>query len=368
VQFIIEIFLNETMAVVWTNFIVPLMVSSEVKTASNSVRKIVINFCTLQKDHDQVKYFLNAPDYLFVSTNVAKAYPRLMESILVQSYCNHHAGEIARKWNVVATVEEVQPVVIPQHTGSSTLQSAVRNTLVVGTTLLVLQNLCAAPPIFHRMFIRFVQPLGLSAIMFMWQEIIKTTAGIIVASILCGFGLIYLVYRQYKRRVAYNLQQKYAPHSDLLEPVDDPADQEPLENPPNLDDVKTPAAPRHREHRHTEVSDDDSYGEDTKEESENELDALHIERPNSLRQKPQSASQSNLNSPMSERTDVWRLAATPKNQLMNRFTPRTRAKKAMQRNESFVSIGASCNEEDEDEEGGDSTFRYAPAEHCTVGN
>jgi hypothetical protein len=52
------------------------------------------------EEEEDSRYFLNAPEYLFVSTNIAKAYPELMESMIVLSYHNHLPGELAKKWRI----------------------------------------------------------------------------------------------------------------------------------------------------------------------------------------------------------------------------------------------------------------------------
>jgi hypothetical protein len=42
---------------------------------------------------------LNVPDYFFVSTNVAKSFPSLLESMIVLSYQSYLPGEFGRKWS-----------------------------------------------------------------------------------------------------------------------------------------------------------------------------------------------------------------------------------------------------------------------------
>ena len=98
VQFTVEILLFETMECVWINCAIPILVSSEVRRVGDDIVEVVHQMCSGEKL--QTEYFLNAPDYLFVSTNVAKKFPDLMESILVQAYTTHLPGELARKWQV----------------------------------------------------------------------------------------------------------------------------------------------------------------------------------------------------------------------------------------------------------------------------
>jgi hypothetical protein len=128
------------------------------------------------------KLFLNAPDYLFVSTNVAKKFPDLMESILVQAYTTHLPGELARKWQVgsVARAQRYQRL---------------RRVTLLGSVMATLQYLGTAPFVMQRLFIRFVQPFAFSALVLMWQLIISDTVYIIVAVVLLVAAIAYGVYR-----------------------------------------------------------------------------------------------------------------------------------------------------------------------------
>jgi hypothetical protein len=82
-QLLIEIFLFETVECIWIQFIIPNLVFSEVQRACNLLSETV-NELSLSHSNSANKLFLNVPDYLFLSTNVAKAFPELMESVIIQ--------------------------------------------------------------------------------------------------------------------------------------------------------------------------------------------------------------------------------------------------------------------------------------------
>jgi hypothetical protein len=184
-QFIVEIFLFETMECMWVNCAVPLLVSEEVRQVNESLMVVVQELCSGAKmDCD---HFLNAPDYLFVSTNVAKKFPQLMESILVQAYSSHMPGELAKTWQVgsVARIQRHQQL---------------RRTTLLAVVLATLQYLGTAPFIFHRMFIRFVQPFVFSGIVLLWRLIIADTESIIISCAVLAAAVGYALCRRCTER------------------------------------------------------------------------------------------------------------------------------------------------------------------------
>ena len=182
IQFFVEICLFETMECMWVNCVVPFLVSDEVRGVSDELVEVVHHLCSGIRDESG--HFLNAPDYLFVSTNVAKKFPHLMESILVQAYCSHIPGELSKTWQV-GTIARMQ-----HHQRG-------RRTTVLAVVLGFLQYLGTAPFIVHRMFIRFVQPFVLSGIVLLWRLIIANTLSLAVSiAVICG-ALAFLLYKLY---------------------------------------------------------------------------------------------------------------------------------------------------------------------------
>jgi hypothetical protein len=146
-------------------------------------------------------HFLNAPDYLFVSTNVAKKFPQLMESILVQAYSNHMPGELAKTWQVgsVARIQRHQRL---------------HRTTLLAAVLGVMQYLGTAPFIFHRMFIRFVQPFVFSAIVLLWRLIVADTNSIIISCAVLVAAIGYALYRRYAERAVVKSRRVMAEYRD----------------------------------------------------------------------------------------------------------------------------------------------------------
>ena len=120
VQVVIEIFVYETVECIWVNYLIPNLIAEDVKAASASLKSIVQHLCdqstihaAVLKDkeddeeeddtdalyrHGHSTYFMNMAPYLFVSINVAKEHPSMLESMLVLSYSSHLPGEISTKW------------------------------------------------------------------------------------------------------------------------------------------------------------------------------------------------------------------------------------------------------------------------------
>ena len=158
VQFFVEIFLFETMECVWINCMVPALVSDEVRGVGDSIIEVVQQLCASSGSDPEL--FLNAPDYLFVSTNVAKKFPQLMESILVLAYFTHLPGELSKTWQVGSIARWKR-------------RRSWQNTTLLAATLTGLQYLGTAPFILHRMFVRFLQPFVLSGLVLLYRLIIS---------------------------------------------------------------------------------------------------------------------------------------------------------------------------------------------------
>jgi len=180
IQFIVEIVMFETMECVWVNCAIPVLVSDEVRRVGDSLTEVIHNLCSNAETDSNM--FLNAPDYLFVSTNVAKKFPMLMESILVQAYTTHLPGELARKWQV-GSVARIQRF------------HRARRATLFGATVAVLQYLGTAPFVVQRLFIRFVQPFAFSALVLLLNVIMTDVIYIVVAVLVVLAGVAYGIYR-----------------------------------------------------------------------------------------------------------------------------------------------------------------------------
>jgi hypothetical protein len=185
-QFAVEILLFETMEVAWVNCVIPALVSNEVRSVGDSIIEVVQRLCagTLT----ETTRFLNAPDYLFVATSVAKKFPHLMESVVVQAYSSHLPGELAKTW----------------HGGAATRATDHRNVrqfALLASTLALLQYIATAPFIVHRMFIRFVQPLVLTALAIVWAAVVSDPIYLAIACVISACLVAYVLYRYYLDKV-----------------------------------------------------------------------------------------------------------------------------------------------------------------------
>jgi hypothetical protein len=181
-QFAVEILLFETMECVWINCCIPVLVSSEVRRVGDDIIEVVQQMCAGRQTDPT--YFLNAPDFLFVSTNIAKRFPELMESILVRMYHSHLPGEMARIWQVGAVAR-------------TNRRERIRRATLLGGILGTLQYLGTAPFVLHRMFVRFSQPFAFSALVLFWQIIVSNQLYAIIAGAIIAAFAFYCVYMYY---------------------------------------------------------------------------------------------------------------------------------------------------------------------------
>ena len=172
--------LNETMECVWIQCVIPMLVSDEVRRVGDSITEIVSDLCSTSPKESRL--FLNAPDYLFVSTNLAKKFPKLMESIVVQSYFSHIPGELSKLWNVgsVARIRRYHNL---------------RNITLLTTILSLVQYFGTAPFFLHRVFIRFMQPFVFGGIVLLWSIIISNPMYIAIMTLALGLVVAYCAFK-----------------------------------------------------------------------------------------------------------------------------------------------------------------------------
>ena len=110
---------------------------------------------------------LNAADYLYVSTRLAKAFPQLVESMIVQSYRSYLPGEISKKWLDSASASSLS-------TPFTSLASRPNVMGRIGLTswlILGLQRMGTAPFLLQRLLVRFTQPLFLTVLITLWYAL-----------------------------------------------------------------------------------------------------------------------------------------------------------------------------------------------------
>lgn len=186
IQFLIEILLYETSECALVHFFIPNLVTAEVRSASFAMQQAVQRVCSSAKDISAI--ILDAPRYLFVSTNVAKRFPHLLESVIVQSYHSYYPGEIGKKWKFVSNYSR---------TGAR-----VRNFAATAVILSLMKNFGAMSPTFQRVIIHSIQPIFVSIIILVWMYSFSQPffGGALLLVLI--FGIVMMVRHYYIQRRA----------------------------------------------------------------------------------------------------------------------------------------------------------------------
>jgi hypothetical protein len=83
----IEIFILEMIESIWVNFIIPTFAREDIRNINKLLNEVIETICDIEKK--TMNYFLNSPSFFYVSTNIARKFPDLIESKLVRSYYYH---------------------------------------------------------------------------------------------------------------------------------------------------------------------------------------------------------------------------------------------------------------------------------------
>ena len=173
VQFLVEVLLYETTECMCVNYVIPCAAANEIHSVQYALRRTIDNLCSsTMRDH---RYFLDAPNYLFVSVAVAKKFPDLLESIIVRSYHHYLPGELSKKWHFGAS-------------SRTTNNRNLRNFSIFALTTSFFQLIGSAPGHIQRMIIHTAQPLLFSAILIVGLFFYKHPV------YLAGFALFPLYY------------------------------------------------------------------------------------------------------------------------------------------------------------------------------
>ena len=172
-QFFIEIFINESLECVWLHHVVPMLAAREVAAAHRVLVGLVERFCSSESKTspgESNNGSFNAPDYLFVSTNVAKAFPLLMESLIIQSYTTPLPGESAKQWRQ----SQWQRFLSHIHTPRSGNMLVRFSGSVLLTLFTLLEYGATTPYLLQKMFVRFCQPFLVSGIVLAFSMVIES--------------------------------------------------------------------------------------------------------------------------------------------------------------------------------------------------
>jgi hypothetical protein len=170
----VEVLFYETSECAIVHFVIPNLAREEVRTASLAIKKVIpllLGLTThsspqaIQQICNQdfrniaasIPVLLDAPRYLYVSTNVSLKFPNLLESAIIQSYHTYYPSDAP--WS--------QSISSPSSNGwwwMSNTRSRMGKSVITST----LQYLGATSPTVQRVMIHLIQPLLVSSIVYLW--------------------------------------------------------------------------------------------------------------------------------------------------------------------------------------------------------
>ena len=205
---------------VWVNFFVPNLVSTEVSAALTMLLTTINTLCI--SDKAETQHLLNAPDYLFVSTRVASAFPQLVESIIVRSFETYSPGQLARKWRFGVTDSWSASVC----DSSSSILTAIAVGLAA-VLFAALQTFGASPFVLQRVTIRLAQPWALTGLTLFIYYITKTILGVVIFSVVIMAAIVAFCWRHWLHGRSRVAKLAVAPHFvDSDEDEDDDYDED----------------------------------------------------------------------------------------------------------------------------------------------
>jgi hypothetical protein len=214
-QFLIEVFYSETLLCLYVHCFVPSTVShTEIKRVQSILHHCIHSMCKDffdPTDHSESdRQLLNAADYFFVSTHVAKAYPDLMESMIVLAYKSFMPGAIAHKWkrhDAIADAshghEEINHAPVGEEIKliASTHNSFAQRVLLsiaIFFTVLETMLVTSVPLSVQKMIVRFLEPFLWGGLSYTWLLISNSTVGVSLFVIAVAAMIFMIVYRYYK--------------------------------------------------------------------------------------------------------------------------------------------------------------------------
>lgn len=198
VQFAIEIVFYETSECAIIHYLIPDLARNEIHSVQFVLHKAIES---LWVDVPGNELILNAPDYLFVSTQLANSFPELLESMVVRSYFSYSPGEFSKKWKI-SHFSLSSPL-----SRMSWSRGKVRRFTFSALTTAILQSIGAFSPTLQRVLIHSMQPLVLSGMYFVFDLLLRNPFYFIpigVVGLYVGYRLIEEEYRRRHEDVGVN--------------------------------------------------------------------------------------------------------------------------------------------------------------------
>jgi hypothetical protein len=206
-QGLIEVFFCETLECLYVHYFVPRMVSNaDIEKVREVLQSCIRKLCESPSAASsflqigQVHKIINAPQYFFVSTNFAKSFPMLMESMMVLSYHSHLPGEIGEKWNKHANVNRENE---RSRSPYSSLSVVFCNFCSWLGTWMVVNAIASIPLEIQKMVIRFFEPIMLGV----FAYAITTRYGYYIIGGASALILVLVIYLSIGERVKSKTMQ-----------------------------------------------------------------------------------------------------------------------------------------------------------------
>jgi hypothetical protein len=213
-QFLLDILLFETLECVWVNVLVPSVVTKEVNRIHmilHSAVQHMVMHALYEEDGDseneeeeddddtgmgkKVKVVMNAADYLFISTKVAKVFPQLMESVIVLSYQTYMPGEIAKHWGAKSLLFDDREYSSNQEDKDkfqaiAAIYALFTKFLGLIVTFLLVPMMSRIPMGLQKIFLRVVQPFIIGGLAFLYYSIVTDLTYLIVTVVVITVVLV----------------------------------------------------------------------------------------------------------------------------------------------------------------------------------
>jgi hypothetical protein len=198
VQLAVDLLLFETIECAWLNFTVPQYVQQEVAEAAEQLvalaKAVAVSSEPLTHEknasiHEQGQFFLNAPAHLFVSLKVAKAFPQLIESMIVGTYTNHLPGAIRKTWPHAEGGRE------KPHQKYKEEGIALFAVLMIAG---IVTAFMALPFAYQKVSLRLLQPLLFSGVSVAFYAVTISTVGVVLFSLSVAAVVCLGIWRLYQ--------------------------------------------------------------------------------------------------------------------------------------------------------------------------
>ena len=217
-QTLIEVLFCETLECLYIHFFVPNMISQpqlkKVRLALQKCIDTLCETCSLENGWARRRETVDAPQYLFVSVAAAKAFPRLMESMVVRSFHSHLPGPVSEKWRLGAssagreTDGSGSAETSPRPSGrgrspcSSTNSQSIGSALSLSVTVVAANVISSIPLEMQKMAMRFFEPLLFGGFTLLWQALRRSQLNVLITGVVLFSFSVLFVYKSFfsKRR------------------------------------------------------------------------------------------------------------------------------------------------------------------------